>query len=294
MVDVPVKQATPVALRHPPIDTTMILNPDQATNPPSQSLLTQPNRSKTKRFVKKSSHPNPQENSSSHETRVYRLERKVDTMPKFNIQAVVDKSIEERLKHTDLPKDVPNLGKNKMEKIAKQKKPLYSNIPFDENAYEEFELKDKLFKKRKDRDSYKRLPNHEALFDALYLSLCTDELNMKQIIDEPSSKPKTRRDDHDKDPYAGADKHSKKRQKKPDSYKNDKHQSRTSKQGKSSSNPSKSNKPMDADEIIQGVETDAGECVKDAVHTPSDLILNKSKWWKESPRPATPETHDPD
>ncbi|GKC78800.1 hypothetical protein Tco_1129574, partial [Tanacetum coccineum] len=109
MVDVPVKQATPSALRHPPIDTTVIPNIDQATNPPSQSSPTKPNQSKTKRFMKKSSHPDPQDNSSSLETRVYRLVRKVDRMSKFNIQAAVDKSLKERLKHIDLPKDVPNL-----------------------------------------------------------------------------------------------------------------------------------------------------------------------------------------
>nr|GFA08614.1 hypothetical protein [Tanacetum cinerariifolium] len=124
-------------------------------------------------------------------------------MSKFNIQAVVDKSIEERLKHIDLQKDVYNLGKNKMLKIDKKKKHLYSNTPFDENAYEEFKLKEKLFKKMKDQDSYKRHPIHQALFDAL--------------------------DDHDKDPSVAADKHSKNRQKKPDSYKNDKTQARTSK-----------------------------------------------------------------
>nr|GFA08613.1 hypothetical protein [Tanacetum cinerariifolium] len=34
MVDVLVKETTPAALRQPSIDTTVILNPDQATNPP--------------------------------------------------------------------------------------------------------------------------------------------------------------------------------------------------------------------------------------------------------------------
>ncbi|GJR19803.1 hypothetical protein Tco_0968330 [Tanacetum coccineum] len=95
-----------------------------------------------------------------------------------------------------------------------------------------------------------------ALFNALYLSFCTDELDMKQIIDEPSPKPKRRRDDHDKDPSACADKHSKKRQ--PDSSKNDKDQAGTSKQ-----------------------ETYARECVEDAVPTPTTPVLNKSKWFLE-------------
>ncbi|GKG02434.1 hypothetical protein Tco_0310070, partial [Tanacetum coccineum] len=61
------------------------------------------------------------------------------------------------------------------------------------------------------------------------------------------------------------DKHSKKRQ--PDSSKIDKNQAGTSKQ-----------------------ETYARECVEDEVPTPTTPVLNKSKWWKESPRPATLET----
>ncbi|GKB47913.1 hypothetical protein Tco_0898666 [Tanacetum coccineum] len=111
-----------------------------------------------------------------------------------------------------------------------------------------------------------------------------------------SSLTKRKRDDHDKDPSPNADKDSKKRQKKPDSSKDDKDQAGSSKQGKSSSKPSKFNKPVDADEVIQDVETDTRECVEDAVcdSGPTAPVINKTKWFKKSPRPATPESPDPD
>ncbi|GKC52434.1 hypothetical protein Tco_1075179 [Tanacetum coccineum] len=64
MLDVPVTQATLTALRHPPIESTMTLSPDTTTIPSSLPPPTQPIQVKTKRFVKKSSFPNPQDNSS--------------------------------------------------------------------------------------------------------------------------------------------------------------------------------------------------------------------------------------
>ncbi|GKE19346.1 hypothetical protein Tco_1426923 [Tanacetum coccineum] len=103
-------------------------------------------------------------------------------------------------------------------------------------------------------------------------------------------------DDHDKDPSPNADKDSKKRQEKPNSYKDDKDQAGSSKQGKSSTKPSKSNKPIDADKVIQDVETYTRECVEDLVHDsiPTAPVGNKTKWFKKSPRPATPESPDLD
>ncbi|GJY62566.1 hypothetical protein Tco_0463223 [Tanacetum coccineum] len=84
-------------------------------------------------------------------------------------------------------------------------------------------------------------PSHKALYDALAISLSIHEDDMDRIFGK-SRQTKRRMDDHDKDPSPNVDKDSKKRQKKPDSSKNDKDQDGTSKQGKSSSKPSKSNK----------------------------------------------------
>ncbi|GJR27977.1 hypothetical protein Tco_1104209 [Tanacetum coccineum] len=67
-------------------------------------------------------------------------------------------------------------------------------------------------------------------------------------------------------------------------------------EGKSSSKTSKSNKPVDVDEAIQDVEIDTRECVEDEVcdFGPTYLVINKTKWFKKSPRPATPESLDLD
>ncbi|GKB13943.1 retrovirus-related pol polyprotein from transposon TNT 1-94 [Tanacetum coccineum] len=65
MVDVPVKQVTPAALRHPLIDTTVTIILNTTTN-----------------------------EDESIENGVYRLERQVNAMSKVNIQEVVDKSVE--------------------------------------------------------------------------------------------------------------------------------------------------------------------------------------------------------
>ncbi|GKC92998.1 hypothetical protein Tco_1158440 [Tanacetum coccineum] len=136
---------------------------------------------------------------------------------------------------------------------------------------------------------------HQARYDALAVSLSIDEDDMDSIFGK-SHQTKRKRDDHDKDPSPNADKYSTKRQKKPDSYKDDKDQAGSSKQGKSSAKPSKSNKPVDADEVIHDVETDTREYVEDAVceSSPTALVINKTKWFKQSLRPSTPNSPDPD
>ncbi|GJS72548.1 hypothetical protein Tco_0705389 [Tanacetum coccineum] len=214
-------------------------------------------------MMKKSHNLDSQANYASLENRVYRLERQVVEMSKFNIQATIDKFVEARLKQIELPKGIPDVKKIKLEKAAKQNVPNHSA--------------------------------HQALYDALVVSLSIDEDDMDRIFGK-SHQTKRKMDDHDKDPSPNADKDSKKRQEKPDSYKDDKDQARSSKQGKSSTKPSKSNKPIDADKVIHDVETYTRECVEDLVHDyiPTAPDGNKTKWFKQSPRPATPESPDPD
>ncbi|GJW26343.1 hypothetical protein Tco_0040154 [Tanacetum coccineum] len=216
--------------------------------------------------MKKSYSPDSQADDTSLKNRVYRLERKVVEMSKFKIQAAIEKSIEARLKQIELPKGVPNFKKIKLEKAVQN-----------------------------DGGSQGIQWPLKALYDALAVSLSIDEDDMDRIFGK-SYQTKRKRDDHDKDPSPNAEKDSKKRQKKPNSYKDDKDKARSSKQGKSSSKPSKSNKPIDADEVIKDVETNTGECVKDSVRDSSLTahVINKTKWFKKSPRPATPESPDPD
>nr|GEX16275.1 hypothetical protein [Tanacetum cinerariifolium] len=242
-------------------------------------------------MMKKSHNLDSQADDTSLTNRVYRLERNVVEMSQFNIQAAVDKSIEERLKQIVLPKNIPNFGKIKLEKAAKQSmtKPSWNKV-----ATSSYDQKDKLYRMMEEVKAFKSHPAYKTLYDLLTVSLSIDEDDMDRIFGK-SRQTKRRNDEHDKDPSTGANKDSKKKQKKPDSFKNNKDQLGSSKQGKSSSNPSKSKKPVNADDVIQDVETDAGECVEDAVHDsiPTAHIINKSNWFKHSPRPGAPEIPDP-
>ncbi|GJS46799.1 hypothetical protein Tco_0596920 [Tanacetum coccineum] len=187
MVDVPIKQVTPAALRHLLIDSTVTLNLKITTDSSSQPPPTQPKRIK-----------------------------KVVEMSKFDIQAAIDKSVESHLKQIELPKGIPNFKKIKLEKAAKQNVPKTS---WNNTTTAIYDQKSRLYRMIEEVKAFNNHPTYKDL------------------------------DDHDKDPSPNADKDSKKRQKKLDSYKDDKDEAGSSKQGKSSSKPSKSNKPIDADEV---------------------------------------------
>ncbi|GJS33108.1 hypothetical protein Tco_0531490 [Tanacetum coccineum] len=282
------KQATPAALRHPHVDSTVTLIPKTTTYLSSQPPPRQLKRIKIKQMMKKSHNPDSQANDTSLKNRVYRLERKVVEMSKFDIQAAIEKSVKARLKEIELPKGVPDFKKIKLEKAIKQNVPKTS---WNKSATSIYDQKSRLYRMMKEVKAFNSHSTHKAFYDALTVSLSIDEDDMDRIFGK-SHQTKSRRDDHDKDHSPNADKDSKKRQKKHDSSKNDKDQVGTSKQCKSSSKPSISNKPVDADEVIQDVEAYIGECVEDAVHDsiPTAPIINKTTWFKQSPRPATPES----
>ncbi|GKB01248.1 hypothetical protein Tco_0829292 [Tanacetum coccineum] len=187
-------------------------------------------------------------------------------MSKFNIQAAIDKSVEARLKRIELPKGLLDFKKIKLEKAAKQNVPKKS---WNKSATAIYDQKSRLYRMMEEVKAFNSHSAHKALYDALAVSLSVDEDDMDMIFGK-SRQTKRRRDDHDKDPSPNADKDSKKRQKKHDSSKNDKDQAGTSKQ-------------------------DTGECVEDAVHDSilTTPVINKIEWFKQSPRPATPKTPDP-
>ncbi|GKD52759.1 hypothetical protein Tco_1281735, partial [Tanacetum coccineum] len=142
MVDVPVKQAKLAALRPPLVDITVILIPDTTTT-----------------------------DNTSLENRVYRLERWVDVMSRFNIQEAVDESVEAHLKQIDLSKDIPDFFKIKQEKAAKQSMPKHTI----------------------------NIQHIKLLFNTLAVSLSVDEEDIDKLADPPLQK-KRQRNDHDKDP----------------------------------------------------------------------------------------------
>nr|GEV21102.1 hypothetical protein [Tanacetum cinerariifolium] len=106
---------------------------------------------------------------------VYRLERKIDTMSKFNLQAAIDKSLEERLKQIELPKRLPDFGKIKLENSTKKSipTPLWSKA-----GSKIYDQKDLLFRMMDKAKTFKCHPKHKALYDALTTSLIVDEDDM--------------------------------------------------------------------------------------------------------------------
>ncbi|GJZ58137.1 hypothetical protein Tco_0613631 [Tanacetum coccineum] len=165
---------------------------------------------------------------------VYRLERKVIEMSKFDIQAVIDKSDEARLKQIELLKGVLGFKKIKLEKAAKQNVP---NTSWNKIAIAIYDQKSRLYIMMKEVKAFNSHPANKDMYDALAVSLSIDEDDMDRIFDQAGS----------------------------------------SKQGKSSSKPSKSNKPIDADEVIHEVEIDTGECIEDAVHDSSPTAPSKDQ-----------------
>ncbi|GKA15606.1 hypothetical protein Tco_0695353 [Tanacetum coccineum] len=208
MVDVPVKQATPTTLRHPLVDSTVTLIPKTTTDPSFQPPSTQPKIIKIKQMIKKSHNYDSQADDTSLENKVYRLERKVVEMFKFNIQAAIDKSVEARLKQIELPKGVPDFKKIKLEKVVKQNVP---KTPCNKTTTDIYDQKSRLYRMMKEVKAFNTHSAHKDLYDALAVSLSIDEGDMDRIFDKDS----------------------KKRQRKFDSYKGDKDQDGTSKQGPS-------------------------------------------------------------
>ncbi|GJT84069.1 hypothetical protein Tco_1058411 [Tanacetum coccineum] len=180
VVEVLVTQETPAAQRPPLVDTTITLI-SEATLSPQQPPQTQPKRSKIKRILKKSNKPETQVDTAALDNRVSRLEKKVDAMSRFNIQAAIDKSIEARLKKNDLPKDVLDF-----QQVVKT------------YAY----------------PSHTKHPYHKALYDALVLSLIVDEDDMDKQLKALSTLKKRHQDDNDQDPLADSEKEKKKRKQK--------------------------------------------------------------------------------
>ncbi|GKE46518.1 hypothetical protein Tco_1477776 [Tanacetum coccineum] len=211
MVDVPVKQAKPAALRPLLVDTTVTVVPD-TTRGSSQQV--------------------------------------------------------------DLSKDVPDFAKIKQEKAAKQGMPKHLSTPFNKTALDIYDQKDKLYKMIREFKAYNRHPVHKALFNALVVSL-------NPSIDADKDSKKKKRKDHDVSS-------SKKTKDHP-----------TSSKGTTPSKSSKTNKTLQSKKTIEDFDQEGGmdekptvdEVVNDDDHSQDDTApsQDKSKWFKRSPRPETPD-----
>nr|GEW17130.1 hypothetical protein [Tanacetum cinerariifolium] len=226
MVDVRVKQAKPATLKPLLVDTTITPIPDTTTCSPIQS---QPKQSKIKRILKKSHNPESQADDTSLENIVYRLKRRVDALSKFNIQETIDKYVKTHLKQIGLPKDVPDFLKIKQEKATQQSRPKVSLKPFNNVALSLYDKKDNLYKMMREFKAYNKHPTHQALFDALTVSLNADKDSKKK-----------KRKDHDASS-------SKKIKELP-----------TSSKDTTSSKSSKPDKTMQENKIVKDLDQEAG------------------------------------
>ncbi|GJY55032.1 hypothetical protein Tco_0446696, partial [Tanacetum coccineum] len=141
---------------------------------------------------------------------------------------------------------------------------------------------------------------HRALYDALVQSLIVDEDDMDKQLEDQSTPKKRRRDNNDQDPSAGSEKEKKKRkQKDSKSSKKDEDQVGSSMKSKSLSKSSKTDKSINAEDIIHDVEMDVGESIKDDMadaEDPTQADANvpkqdKSTWFKKvvDERPESPD-----
>ncbi|GJU03378.1 hypothetical protein Tco_1113716 [Tanacetum coccineum] len=207
--------------------------------------------------------PESQVDSGELESRVTKLEKKVHAMSSFNLPEAIDKSVKAHLMNV-LPKDVPDFGKIKMEKVAKKIMPKYSSIPFDQAALDEFEEKDKLFQMMSKSRSYNKHPAHKALYDAPALSLNAKKKRKRKDSDAPASKKR-------------------------------KDKGEPSKGTKARSRPPPSKKDVDADDQPQDGAIDNSEMAQDAdfnteEHPQGDAApsQDRSKWFKKPPKLETP------
>ncbi|GJR17142.1 hypothetical protein Tco_0965669 [Tanacetum coccineum] len=178
----------------------------------------------------------------------------------------------------------------------------YSATPFDKVSLDEYDQNDKLFQMLMKSKSFDKHPARKALYDALVQSLHVDEDDMDRVVNEPPTQKRRRQDNQDQDPSADLAKEKKKRKQKDyESTMKDKDQVSSSKKGKYPSKSSKSNKPIDAEDVVHEVDIDVAKSVENDVvdadnPTQADDSVPKrdnSKWFKEDVM-VRPETPDPE
>ncbi|GKD26698.1 hypothetical protein Tco_1232912, partial [Tanacetum coccineum] len=101
--------------------------------------------------------------------------------------------------------------------------------------------------------SFQEHGKHLDLYNALIGSIGLDEAIAKGEIDPTKVLKKRRHDDKDKDPSADSEKGKKKRRRKDSEPSKDKDTAGSSKKGKAPSQPSQTDKTVNADETIQDV-----------------------------------------
>ncbi|GJT29146.1 hypothetical protein Tco_0909421 [Tanacetum coccineum] len=147
--------------------------------------------------------------TTSHDPLPVVIQRLSNLETKFEVSDFVTPSIESKVRdmlqeYTINPKqhgsqkDVFEIRKIKLEHATKQQLPKHSAKLFDHAAKAEFDQKKILFKMMRDSKSYEKDLTHQALYDALMLSIILDEDYIERAkAAEPPTQKKRRHDDKD-------------------------------------------------------------------------------------------------
>ncbi|GJZ84141.1 hypothetical protein Tco_0649480 [Tanacetum coccineum] len=216
-----------------------------------QPPQTQPKRSKTKLILKRSKKPKQQVDADVIVKRLTILEKKVEAILKIDHSEAINKSVQAHLKKV-LPIAAPDFGKLKQDKAAKQSTPKYTTKPFDEASLNKYDQKNKLMKLMMNSKSYNTHPAYKALYDALLASLLIDEDDMDNQFGDQLTQKKSHHDDQESPTDVDTDLMKRKRKDydaSPSKKRKDKEVS--SKEGKAPSKSSKTDKAVDAKEMVQ-------------------------------------------
>ncbi|GJX29587.1 hypothetical protein Tco_0237666 [Tanacetum coccineum] len=195
----------------------------------------------------------------------------------------------------------------KQEQASKQKWPKHSSTPFDKTIENEYKQKDILFKMMLASKSYEKHHAHQALYyDALIQSPFMDEDDIDQVAAPvgESALLKRTHDDQDEDPTAGSNQGKDNKRPRKDTQSSKKsHASKESSKGNTPPKSSKSGKSITIEEpdeeYVHHISLNAQENIIDEMGKvneqpdgeaePNTENAPKNDWFKQPPRPPTPD-----
>nr|GEV70380.1 hypothetical protein [Tanacetum cinerariifolium] len=204
-------------------------------------------------------------------------------------------------------KIMSEIHKIKKEQAEKQKLPKYTIKSTNKAALKEYDQKSALYQTMHGNKMFNRNTANHALYHALMKALIADEEAMDKGVDASVKHQKRQHDDDDddEDPSAGPNqgKMTKRRRTKESNSSNKPSTTKETSKGKAPTKSSKTSKsitekePVEepiAEVVMDNLESTANEDVVNVVHQsqddvePKTMRLSKDTWFKQPPRPPTP------
>ncbi|GJV55799.1 hypothetical protein Tco_1456804 [Tanacetum coccineum] len=196
--------------------------------------------------------------------------------------------------------------KIKKEQAESQKNPQFTIKSIDKAALEEYDLKSALYQSMHANKSFNRNPANHRLYHALMEALIEDEIVLDKGVADTVKDHKRKHDDDedvdDEDPPAGPNQGNKTKRRRTKESESSKKPSTTKEtpKGKAPTKGSKTSKSASAKEpveepIVEVIMDDAGDdLVRDddqpqATSKPKTSKTLNLKWFKQPPRPPTPD-----